>query len=153
MISDFRREVAENCSVLDYYVASSGNLLPTFGDNISVPFSGFKNSCTLRMGTIVCPEKSVRNYHYWLRNNSEESSSLGRSSSVSAAGGRWFLVPPKFVVGLFGFNSLVLTECSILDPCYEIWNNFVDNYNGPGVSYRVSQPIGHTPVHGDALYQ
>jgi hypothetical protein len=30
--------VLENCSLLGYYAASSGNLLPTFRDNLSVPF-------------------------------------------------------------------------------------------------------------------
>jgi hypothetical protein len=33
----------ENCSLLYYYAASSGNCLPNFRDNISVPFSGPKN--------------------------------------------------------------------------------------------------------------
>ena len=28
--SDFRREVDNNCVILGYYAASSGNLLPTF---------------------------------------------------------------------------------------------------------------------------
>ena len=39
----FRREVAENCALLGYYEPSSGNIFPTFRDNLSVPFSGFKN--------------------------------------------------------------------------------------------------------------
>jgi len=43
MISGFRREVAENCVLLVYYAASSGNFLPTFRDKLSVPFSRFKN--------------------------------------------------------------------------------------------------------------
>jgi len=30
VISDFRREVAENCALLGYYAASNGNFLPTF---------------------------------------------------------------------------------------------------------------------------
>jgi hypothetical protein len=30
-------EVDENCAVLDYYAASSGNFLPTFRDNLSGP--------------------------------------------------------------------------------------------------------------------
>jgi hypothetical protein len=34
-ISGFRREVAENCSLLSYYAASIGNFLPTFLDNLS----------------------------------------------------------------------------------------------------------------------
>jgi len=28
-----------NCAVLDYYAASTDNLLPTFSDNLSFPFS------------------------------------------------------------------------------------------------------------------
>jgi hypothetical protein len=43
VISGFRREVAENFAFLGYYSASSGNFLPTFRDNLSVPSSGFKN--------------------------------------------------------------------------------------------------------------
>jgi hypothetical protein len=35
--------ILENCALLGYYAASSGNFLPTFRDNVSVPFSGFKN--------------------------------------------------------------------------------------------------------------
>ena len=33
----------ENCALLGYYAARSGNFLPTFRDNISVSSSGFKN--------------------------------------------------------------------------------------------------------------
>jgi len=32
MIAGFRREVQENCALLGYYAASSGNFLPTFRD-------------------------------------------------------------------------------------------------------------------------
>jgi hypothetical protein len=32
MISSFRREVGESCLLLCYYLASSGNFLPTFWD-------------------------------------------------------------------------------------------------------------------------
>jgi hypothetical protein len=35
--------ILENCAILGYYAASSGNFLPTFRDNVSVPSSGFKN--------------------------------------------------------------------------------------------------------------
>jgi len=42
--SGFRREVDENCALLGCYTASSGDLLPTFRDNLSVPFSGVKNT-------------------------------------------------------------------------------------------------------------
>ena len=37
-MSDFR--FPENCALLGYYAACSGNSLPTFRDNISVPFQG-----------------------------------------------------------------------------------------------------------------
>jgi hypothetical protein len=65
MISDLRREEAENCALLGYYAPSSGNLLPTFRDSLL-------DSWTHRMEPIDCPETSVRSYHYSLRNNPEE---------------------------------------------------------------------------------
>jgi len=49
----FRREVDENCALLGYYAASSGNTLPRNRDNVSVP----------KLGTMGCPEMSIRNYH------------------------------------------------------------------------------------------
>jgi hypothetical protein len=48
------------CALLSYYAAFIGNYLPTFRDKILVPSSR------------SCPETSVRNYHYMLRNNPEE---------------------------------------------------------------------------------
>jgi len=42
-ISGFHGEVDENCVLLGYYTASSGNLLPTFRNNLSVPSSKIKN--------------------------------------------------------------------------------------------------------------
>jgi hypothetical protein len=41
MISGFRRQVAENCALLDDCAAISGNFLPAFRDKFSV-FQGFK---------------------------------------------------------------------------------------------------------------
>ena len=35
--------MAENLALLGYHAASSGNFLPKFWDNLSVPFTGFKN--------------------------------------------------------------------------------------------------------------
>jgi len=40
MISGFYREVDQNCAFLGYYVASTGNFLPTFRDYLTVPISG-----------------------------------------------------------------------------------------------------------------
>ena len=54
MISGFRREVAENCALLGYYAVSSGNSLPTFRDNLSVPSSGFKNSIEIILTAGPC---------------------------------------------------------------------------------------------------
>ena len=55
MVSNFRREVDENCALLGCYAASSGNFLPMFRDNISVPSTRLKSkdqeSLTLEDGT------------------------------------------------------------------------------------------------------
>ena len=42
VISGFRCEVYENCTLLGYYAASSGNFLPMSRDNLSVPSSKVK---------------------------------------------------------------------------------------------------------------
>ena len=42
-VSGFRRDVDEISALLGYYAASCGNCLPTFRNNVSVPFSRFKN--------------------------------------------------------------------------------------------------------------
>ena len=44
VIAGFRREVAENGAFQGYYAAISGNFLPTFRDNISVPSLEFNIS-------------------------------------------------------------------------------------------------------------
>jgi hypothetical protein len=68
----------EICALLGCYVASS---LPTFGDNVSLPFSRVKKwkksfyswiSWPLKMGPIGCHETSVKDYHSTLRNIPEE---------------------------------------------------------------------------------
>jgi len=57
------------CSPLGSYAACSGNSLPTFWDNL--PF--ILNFLSLEnMRPIGCPETSVMNYNYTLRNNPEE---------------------------------------------------------------------------------
>ena len=70
MISGFCREVDEKYALLGYYEASSGNFLPTFRNNLSA-----SSSIPLKMGPIGCPEMSVRNYYYLLRNDPEERNS------------------------------------------------------------------------------
>jgi hypothetical protein len=79
LISGFHCAVDEICVLLGYYLAYSGNSLPTFRDNLSVPtwrVQIFKNrrvfrSCfswTLKLGPIGCLETSMRTYHSTLRN-------------------------------------------------------------------------------------
>jgi hypothetical protein len=78
VISGFIRIVDKTCAVLGYHAASSVNALPTFRDNVSVPYSRGKNgfsswtSWPLKTGPIGCPETSVQNYHSTLRNIPEE---------------------------------------------------------------------------------
>jgi len=57
--SGFRREVDENCALLGTYTASSGNFLPKFRDNLSVPPSRVY-------------KLTARNCLFSLRNNPEE---------------------------------------------------------------------------------
>jgi hypothetical protein len=88
--------IVENCVLLGYYAASSGNFLPMFRDKLLVPSSDVS---TLRMGPIGCPETSVRNYHYSLRNNPEErSSQLLRGGSLKSR--IYFILCIKFHVDL-----------------------------------------------------
>jgi len=42
VISDFRRQSAEDCALRGYYAACSGYFLPTFRRNLSLPSSRFK---------------------------------------------------------------------------------------------------------------
>jgi hypothetical protein len=50
VISGFRRDVDDTRTRLGYYATSSGNPLPTFRDNVSVPSSTVKKP--LKMGPI-----------------------------------------------------------------------------------------------------
>jgi len=57
MISDFCRDTDDTCALLGNYAAYSGNSLPTFRGNLSVPSSSVKKSkYTLRC---VIPQKSA----------------------------------------------------------------------------------------------
>jgi hypothetical protein len=53
VISGFRWKVAENCALLRYYAANSGNFCPTFRDNQSVLFFRVQESLTLKMGLFI----------------------------------------------------------------------------------------------------
>jgi hypothetical protein len=64
VISGFHGEVDEKCALLGY-AASNNNSLPTVGDNLSVPSSGFTNPfmalkyCTDRLSQTVGMELSL----------------------------------------------------------------------------------------------
>ena len=71
------------CVFLGYYAVYSRTSLPTFRNNLSVPSSTVKKSKKkkrllveflhlFKTGRIGCPETSVWNYHYKLRNIPEE---------------------------------------------------------------------------------
>ena len=112
-ISAFCRKADENCALLGYYAASSGNFLPTFPDKLSVPSLGVfltlkiwpigcsetsvRSSWPLNMGPIGCPETSVRNYHCSLCNNPEERS----SQSI------WRFMVDHVVLGQVFFQALL----------------------------------------------
>jgi hypothetical protein len=51
VISGFRRDVDEICTLLRCYAASSGNPLPTFRDNLTVPSNEALDFLTLEDGT------------------------------------------------------------------------------------------------------
>jgi hypothetical protein len=55
-IAGFRREIAEKCVLLGYYTASSGNFLPKFRYNLSVPSSGVKNPILLNAPGFLSPK-------------------------------------------------------------------------------------------------
>jgi hypothetical protein len=79
----------EICTLSRYYAEFSGNSFPTFRETLFVPFSAVKKSKKkpwiswfLKMGLIRCPDMSVRNYNYTLRNIPEGRRSH-RNSRVS----------------------------------------------------------------------
>jgi hypothetical protein len=55
VISGFRRDVDEICTLLGYYAASSGNLLPTFRVNVAAPSLRALDFLTLDDGTDTLP--------------------------------------------------------------------------------------------------
>jgi hypothetical protein len=53
--------------------------------SLSVSLFDFLDSCAFKMGPIGCPETTLRNYHFSLRNNSEERNShLVRGGSLKS---------------------------------------------------------------------
>ena len=96
------RSTNETCSLLGYYARLRGSSVPTFRDNLSVPFQGSWTSWPLNMRPTRCPETSVQNYHSTLRNIPEEfrshlhrGGSLRSRRSTSISSGRGLLTIPK----------------------------------------------------------
>jgi predicted membrane metal-binding protein len=62
VISCFRHDIDEICGLLGFYAALSGISVPTFRDNISVPFSSVKKSKKKRKPAsqfAICIEEGV----------------------------------------------------------------------------------------------
>jgi hypothetical protein len=64
LILGCRRDVDDFCTLLGCYAASCGNSLPTFRDNVLVPFASpsrnsYSDSWSVKIGPIHCPETSV----------------------------------------------------------------------------------------------
>jgi len=64
-----RREVFENCALVGYYVASSSSFVEELVYGLFLFY-------LKKVGPIGCPETSIRNDHYSVRNISNERSSL-----------------------------------------------------------------------------
>jgi hypothetical protein len=75
VISGFRLDLNEICVPMGFYAAWNCNSVPKFRGNLSVPSSGVKqsnkNAGPLKMGPICCPEASVRDDNYRLRQIAE----------------------------------------------------------------------------------
>ena len=71
MISGFHCQVDENCVLVGYCTVSNSNSLPTFWETIGPVFKGLDLDPG-KMGSIDCPKKWVRYYHYSLHYNPEE---------------------------------------------------------------------------------
>jgi len=87
VISGFRTEADKNCALLGYYEVSRGNFLPTFLEKLSFP------SSSVQVEPIGCPETSVANRHYSLRNNPEQ-----RSQDVMALEDRQVVLKHQLVI-------------------------------------------------------
>jgi hypothetical protein len=67
LLGSGKGQETEVCTLLVYYAAYSGNSLPTFGDNLSLPSSRVQgsrikelDSSPMRMRPIDCTETSAR---------------------------------------------------------------------------------------------
>jgi hypothetical protein len=73
-----KKRYVEICALLRQYAASSGNPLPTFRADVSVPSSTVK-----KMGPIRRPETSVTDYHSTLRRRVQLSSIWAQKPEIT----------------------------------------------------------------------
>ena len=128
MNSGSRRKVHENSAFLSYCAACSGNTLPTIRDR------------PLKMGPIGCPETSVRNCHYTLRNSPEERSYLLQKGKV---------VPVHTIQacrGRRGTAPLILSLCTEWRWVVNFTSRSLDpGGGGPGSTNLIRGWIGSRP--------
>jgi hypothetical protein len=75
VISSFHSDVDEVFTLLEYYAVSGVNHLPTFWNNVSVPYLRVispRRPLALERGPMRCPETSLKDYRSPLRNTPEE---------------------------------------------------------------------------------
>jgi hypothetical protein len=72
--SGFSHEVDENLALLGYYIASSDDLLPTFRDDLSVPFSGVMSGIGITTNSRVTAQKStlVNVMHHCIQSDNKQ---------------------------------------------------------------------------------
>ena len=146
--------IFEKCVLLGYYAASGGNSLPTFRDILSVPSSRVTNarsslySWPLKMGSIGCPETSVRNYHHSQRNSPEElSSCLLRSVSLKSRMITYFLKGAKFFLLERKRSGTKLAE----ECCWAITHVAGQSYRGRSGSRVLKFGFKLTTVYGYSI--
>ena len=120
VISDFHRQVHENCTPPGYYTASSGNFLLKFRDGL------------WKMGPTGHPKKLVRNYHYMQCSNPQECRSYHHSKFYLASNKDMYMLRNYKAVKLLSFILMeeenrykILHESQIntLIPCSRIFQN------------------------------
>jgi hypothetical protein len=96
----------ENCALLGCYATSVGNSPRTFRDNLSDPSTWVK--FLFKLAPLFCPETSVGNYQYPLRNSPEERSSHSlRGGSYCFSFHETRLCSANFVTNCTDFHAIM----------------------------------------------
>jgi hypothetical protein len=95
VISGLRHSVNEICAILEFYAAQNGNLVPTFRDNLSVPYSRVKHSfwaaSPVKMGPISCSETLTHNYNSKVRKIPKQRKSQNRALHLQGYGCTYYV--------------------------------------------------------------